>query len=151
MIGLKLEPRIFLPVAPHPRPEFRLDKPIHSAIMPGNGDCVTPSVRKVLADSHVPAVAVVVLLLFSFGRLAQALLALLPRVVDFLLVAIAAHGPSISFTIVDRLMLTPPLAGLFKAFAGFAASCLLARGIHGVGPFRCLIPLGAALARRNRA
>lgn len=120
--------------------------------MPADGDGVTPSLRNVLADSRVSAVAVVVLLLFSFGRLVHALLALFPWFVDFLLTATAVHGlPSVSFTVVDRLMLTPPLAGLFKAFAGFAAAWLLARQIHGVGPFRCLFPFRVTWARRNRA
>ena len=81
---------------------------------------MTPSLRKLLADSHVSTVAVAVLLLVSFGKLLHALLILLPSVLDFLLTAIAIHGlPSLSFTVADRLMLTPPLAGLFKAFAGF--------------------------------
>lgn len=113
---------------------------------------MTPSLRKLLADSHVSTVAVAVLLLVSFGKLLHALLILLPSVLDFLLTAIAIHGlPSLSFTVADRLMLTPPLAGLFKAFAGFSAAWLLAQWVHGVGPFRCLITLRAALPGRNCA
>jgi hypothetical protein len=122
------------------------------AKIPIDGDGVTPCLRKTLADSHVSAVAVVVLLLFSFGRLAHALPALLPWVVDFLLTAIAVRGlPSVSFTVADRLMLTTPITGLFTAFAGFAAAWLLARWVHGVGPFRCLYAFRAEVTRRNRA
>jgi hypothetical protein len=134
------------------RLEFHLVRPIRSEIMPSNGDGVTSSLRKVLAESHVSAVAVAVLLLISFGSLFHALLALLPWIIDFLLTAIAVHGlPSVSFTVADRLILTAPLAGLFKAFAGFIAACLLARWGHRVGLFRCLATLRAALPRRNRA
>jgi hypothetical protein len=116
--------------------------------MPTNGDGVTPSLRKALADSHVSAVAVLVLLLFSFGRLFHALLVPLPWTLDFLLTAIAVHAlPSVSFTVADRLMVVTTLASLFKASAGFAAAWLLSRWVHGVGPFRCLITLRAAWPR----
>jgi hypothetical protein len=133
------------------RLEFHLVKLNRSAIMPSNGDGVTPSLRKALADTHVSAVAVAVLLLLSFGRLIHALLVPFSRILDLLLMAIAVQGsPSVSFTVADRLMLAITLAGLFKASAGLAAAWLLARWVHGVGPFRCLITLRAAWPRRNR-
>lgn len=120
--------------------------------MPTNGDVVTSPLHKALADSHVSAVAVAVLLFFSIGRLFVALLVPFSRVLDLLLMAIAVQGlPSVSFTIADRIMMTTALTGLFKAFAGFAAAWLLARWIHGVGPFRCLTTLRAALPGRIRA
>jgi hypothetical protein len=120
--------------------------------MPTDADGVTSSLRKVLADSHVSAVAVLVLLVISFGRLFLALLVPLSRVLDLLLTAIAVQGlPSVSFTIADRILLTTTLTSLFKAFTGFAAAWLLARWVHGVGPFGCLTTLRAAWPRRNRA
>jgi hypothetical protein len=120
--------------------------------MPTNGDCVKPSLREILANSHIPAVAIAVLLLWSLNWGFQALWSPLLRVGDFLFIAVAILKiPYFSPTLTgaDLFMLTTTLLFLFNALISFAAAWLLARWVYGVGPLRSLSKYRTRLARRN--
>jgi hypothetical protein len=109
---------------------------------------VRPSLREILADSHVSAVAIAVLLYWSLYWGFNALWSMLARAANFLFTAVAILGipfGSSTFTGVDRLMLT----FLFNAFVCFAAAWLLSRWVYGTGPLRSLTKCRTRLARRN--
>ncbi len=113
-----------------------------------------PHLREILAGSHVAAVAIVVLLLWSIVSAGQALLRPTWRAVSFLITAVAIWDvpyiqPGLSFG--DRLLLTGWLIGLVHAVATFAAAWLLSRWVYGVGPFRSLGTYQARLNRRSHA
>lgn len=110
-----------------------------------------PSLREILADSHIAAVATAVLLLLSLREGIQALWNPLLRAAVFLSTAVAISGiPYIGpYTIVDRLMLDTTLLFLFNALIDFVAAWLLSRWAYGVGPFRGLSKYRTRLARGN--
>jgi hypothetical protein len=113
---------------------------------------VKPSLREILAESHVSAVAIVVLLYWSLYWGFIALWSPLAGAANFLLTAVAIRGIpyfSSTFTIVDRLELITALAFLFNAFVCLAAAWLLSRWAYGMGPLRSLSKSGKRLARRN--
>lgn len=110
------------------------------------------SVREILADSHVSAVAIAVLLLWSLEWGFQALWDPLFRAVSFLITAVAILDiPYFSRTLspVDRLTLITTFFYLFSALISFAAACLLSRWVYGVGPLRSLSTYRTRLRRRN--
>lgn len=109
------------------------------------------SLREILADSHIAAVATAVLLLWSLYSGFHALWSPLWRAATFLFTAVAIlgipyRGPA---TIEDRLMLTTTSVFLFSALISFAAAWLLSRWVYGVGPLRSLSKHRTRLARRN--
>jgi len=109
---------------------------------------VRPSLREILADSYVSAVAIAVLLYWSLYWGFSALWSILAHAASFLFTAVAILGiPYVSstFTGADRLMLTV----LFNAFVCFAAAWLLSRWVYGTGPLRSLSKCRTRLARRN--
>jgi Zn-dependent protease with chaperone function len=113
---------------------------------------VKPSLREILANSHIPAVAIAVLLLWSLNWGFQALWSPLLRVGDFLFTAVAILKISYfspTLTGADLFMLTTTLLFLFNALISLAAAWLLARWVYGVGPLRSLSKYRTRLARRN--
>ena len=91
---------------------------------------MTPSVRKALADSHVSAVAIVVLCTFSLENLLRGLSELAgPAIFDVgnLLVHFA-----------EKISVVIVLSNFFGAFSAFAAAWFLSHWIFGKGPFRSL-------------
>jgi hypothetical protein len=67
---------------------------------------VKPAVREILTRSHVAAVAIVVLLLSSFGTLVRAISKPLPGVPDYVATAVAILGtPARGFTVTDKITL----------------------------------------------
>ena len=113
-----------------------------------------PSLREVLRASHVSAVAVVVLLVWSFEEAFRGLLGPLWRAADFLITAVAILDIpyfSRTLTVVDRLMLITAFSYLLGAIGNLAAAWLLSRWVYGLGPFRCLNRYYTGLARRKHA
>ena len=101
-----------------------------------------PSVRQVLADSHIAAVAIVVLLLWSLDWAFRALWTPVSRAVGFVLTAVAIFDIpyfSPTLTIVDRLMLIGTLAYLYGSIVSLSAAWLLSRWVYGMGPLRVLM------------
>jgi hypothetical protein len=101
---------------------------------------VTRSLRKVLADSHVAAVAIALLLLWTFDSAFRGLWDPVYRAVVFVFTAIAIWDiPYFSFTTVDRLMLIRTCYFLYSAIATLAAASLLSRWVYGRGPVAILV------------
>ncbi len=100
-----------------------------------------PSLRKVLAESHVAAVAVAVLLLFSLINLFHALARPLVQLAEFLITAVAILGvPAYSWplTTADWIMLAPSFFYLYSFAVTLTAAWLLSRWVYGAGPIRSL-------------
>lgn len=111
-----------------------------------------PSVRKILADSHVATVAVALLLLFSLINLFHALARPSVQLAEFLITAIAILGvPSGSWplTTADWIMLTPSFFYLYSFAVTLAAAWLLSRWVYGAGPIRSLSRYRDILSRRT--
>ena len=110
------------------------------------------SLREILAGSHIAAIAMAVLLLWSIDWGFRVLWSPLPRVATFLATAVAIRGipyfPS-TLTGADRAMLVSTLLYLFGALACTAAAWLLSRWVYGVGLFRSLSEYRVILTRSN--
>ena len=111
------------------------------------------SLRQTLADSHVAAVAIAFLLLWSLDDGFRALWAPLPQATVWLATGIAIRGiPDSSFPLglSGRFILISALSYLFGALISLVAAWLMSRWVFGVGPLRCLAPSIARFAGRNR-
>src|SRR5882724_12252358 len=98
-----------------------------------------PSLREILADSHISVVAIAVLIYWSLYWGFTAIESPLARLASFLFAAVAILDipyDSFTFTGTDRLAWTTTLAVLFNAFVCLAAAWLLSRWVYGVGPLR---------------
>ena len=108
------------------------------------------SLRDVLAQSQVAAIAIAVLLLWGIDALLRALWEPLYRVITFLFTAVAIRDiPYYSFSRADWLLWILALFNLLFAFLSLAAAWLLSQWVHGVGPFRSLRQCVASLKRRH--
>jgi hypothetical protein len=113
---------------------------------------VKPSLREILVDSHISAVALVVLLFWSLESIYHALWDPLFRAASFLITALAILDIpyfSSSPALTDRRMLIITFLNLFYAFLNLAAAWLLSRWVYGMGPLHSLSKYHARLARRN--
>jgi hypothetical protein len=109
--------------------------------MPPIGETVKPTLRMVLADSHISAVAIAVLLLRSLEWAFRALVGPLLRVAGALFYAVAIlEIPDFSLTLDrrDRLILITTFSYFFGALSSVAAAWLISRGVYGVGPLHVL-------------
>ncbi|MBI3406202.1 MAG: hypothetical protein HY046_12185 [Acidobacteria bacterium] len=110
-----------------------------------------PSLRETLADSHISAVAIAVLLALSINYGVRGLLIPIGDAAVFLFTAVAILDiPYFTLTGADGLVLTATLTFLFNAFVCFAAAWLLSRWSYGKGPLRSLNKYRTILARRSR-
>jgi hypothetical protein len=94
-----------------------------------------PSVRKILADSHVAAVAISVFLLRSLNSVFATVV-----VLDVPYFSRSLGYPDTLITMASYL---------FDALISFTAAWLLSRWVYGVGPFRSLTRYRSTLTRRN--
>jgi len=121
--------------------------------MPANGESMKPSLRKILADSHIAAIAIAVLLFWMLSSAFRAPWDPLSRAADFLFTAVAIGGvpyiPS-KLDFADRLMLFTTVTYFFTALISFGVAWLLSRWVYRVGPFRSLSNYRTQLVRRNR-
>ena len=100
-----------------------------------------PSLRETLVDSHISAVAIAALLIWSLHWGFLALWEPLSRIASFLFTGVAILGiPYFSFTfnIENRMLVSTTLMYLFNSLATLAAAWLLSRWAYGVGPLRSL-------------
>jgi hypothetical protein len=110
---------------------------------------VRPTLRGVLADSHMGEVSIAVLLLRALESGVKALQGPLFRFADFLVTAAAIRGiPYHSGTSI-LIDLAIPLVYLTEAMTAFVAAWLVSRWVYGVGPFRSLSKCRARLTRRS--
>ena len=108
------------------------------------------SLRESLAESHVSAVTIAVLLIWSLDSGFQALWGPLSRAVRFLFTAVAILDIpyfSTSFNGEDRILLNSTLLYLFHFLITLAAAWLLSRWVYGEGPLRSLGTYGNRLIR----
>jgi hypothetical protein len=108
------------------------------------------SLRQVLADSHVSAIAIAVLLLWSLDSAFRGLWEPFSRVLTFVVTAIAIRDiPYFSFTRLDRFLLLAASVYLAYSVITFAAAVFLSRWVYGIGPLRALSECRDRLLRRS--
>jgi hypothetical protein len=113
---------------------------------------VKRSLREILADSHIAAVAIAVLLLWSLNSGFQALRDPVPRAASFSVEAVAIRGipfGSREMFFSDWIMLIPTFAYLLGAATSLGAAWLVSRWVFGAGPLTSLSKYGPRLARRK--
>ncbi|SRR5258708_820178 len=118
-----------------------------------NGSIARPSLREALANSHVSAVAIAVLLFFSVQAMLFGLWVPTFRVLNYLFEAVAildtpyfARG----LTIIDRTQILITSFYFVHAVFSFVAAWTISQWVYGAGPIRALIVHRAALQRGNR-
>jgi hypothetical protein len=108
--------------------------------------------RERLADSHVAAIAVAALLVWSLDAAFRAVLAPLGRVVDYLANAIGIFGfPYFSFTHENYFILLNTLSYLVPALCNFAAAWGISHWVYGTRPLNIFSLYRARFARRKIA
>ena len=110
------------------------------------------SFREALADSHVSAVAIALLLFRSLSWVVGAFSWPFLRLVDFLATAVAIrHVPFISpkLDVADRYMLVNACFFFLNAAIALVAALILSRWVYGEGPLRSLRGYRERLARRS--
>ena len=110
------------------------------------------SVRGVLAESHIAAVAIAVLLIGAIATGVVALWEPITRLAEFTVTAIAIHDmPSISpgLSFEDRAMLLFSSAKALNALLCLAGAWILSRWVYGVGPLRSLSTYRDVIVRRS--
>jgi hypothetical protein len=113
---------------------------------------VKPSVRETLAETHISAVAIALLLLWSLDSGVQALWGPLYRTAGFLFTALAIWDvPYFSHTlsVADRFMWMTTFSYVFGSLICLAAAWLLSRWVYGMGPLRSLSTHYSRLRRRT--
>src|SRR6266487_4644827 len=110
------------------------------------------SLRKILADSHVSAVAIAVLLFWSLDYAFWALWGPLSPAANLLFKAVTIldipYFPR-TFTITDRFTLFITFSYLLNSLVCLAAAGLLSRWVYGMGPLRSLSKYRIRPERRN--
>jgi hypothetical protein len=119
-----------------------------------HGKSVKSPLRKVLADSHVAAVIIALLLLWALNFGFTALLEPLVRLADFLFTAIAISDvPYVSrhLTAEQESMLINTAAYSVSTIAVVVAAYFFSHWVYGVGPLRSLSAYRTRLVRRKHA
>jgi hypothetical protein len=122
------------------------------ATLPGIGARVKRSWTDRLAESHVAAVAIALLLAWSLEAAFAGVWGPLSHLLGYLMTAAAILDVpyfSRTLTTMDRLELLVAGAELFYAFVYLAAACLLSGYVYGTGPIRSLSQYRSILQRRN--
>jgi hypothetical protein len=112
------------------------------------------SLRQTLVDSHVAAVAIMLLLFWSFKWTIEAFWEPISRLAKFLFTAVAILDiPYISPTldVTDRHMFINTCFFFLNAVSAVAAAWLLSQWVYGEGPFRSLSRYRRRLERRSDA
>ena len=97
------------------------------------------SLREILGETYIAAVAIAVLLFWSIELVLWALWGPCYRAAEFV------------FTMPDWLLVFRTVSYLYGALISLAAAWVLSRWIYGAGPLRALMQCRARLARRNDA
>jgi hypothetical protein len=127
---------------------------VKSAKMPSGRTIVNPSLREVLAESHIAAVAIAVLLVWSLEWLLDALWIPFFRVGEFVINAIAILGipyDSHVFDFADRQTVFFSLFYCFLALTAIATAWTLSRWVYGIGPLKTLREYHKKFVRRSHA
>lgn len=122
------------------------------ATLPRIGARVKRSWADILAESHVAAVAIALLLAWSLEAAFTAVWGPLSHLLSYLMTAVAILDVpyfSRTLTTMDRLELLLAASELFYAFVYLAAACLLSGCVYGMGPIRSLSQYSAIIRGRN--
>lgn len=113
-----------------------------------------PSLREVLANSHVAAVAIAVLLFWFMSSMFEVLWPWMERVLKFLITTVAILDiPYLSptLTVLNRSMLIILSFYLYQAIISLSAAWLLSQWIYGTGPLQALSTYHSQLSGKNNA
>jgi hypothetical protein len=113
-----------------------------------------PSVRQVLADTHIAAIAIAILLLSTIKPVFRALELPLERLTDFVATAIAIRGAPSNFllsTSSDRIVFGSTAIVIVAAGAEVVIAWFLSRWVYGEGPLRSLRKYRGRLPWRRNA
>ena len=107
------------------------------------------SIREVLADSHVAAVAIAVLVIGALDSVGEAVWPPLNRILTFLGTAIAIRDiPYFGVTILDRMYVSNAVTYGIFAVSNFLAAWILSRWVYGAGPIRSFADCAMRMSRR---
>lgn len=108
------------------------------------------SLRRALADSHIAALAVAILLFFSLEGLSDALFYLVNHLVLFVRLAATYRSFDVMRPLAERdpEMLPRTLSSLIGTFAVIFSAWLLSRWIYRANPLRCLASYRDRVSRR---
>lgn len=112
------------------------------------------TLRDILAESHVGAAAIAVLVIWSLDGASRALWGPVSRIAGWLLTAIAIFDiPYFSATLTtsDRLILITTCSYLYSAAVSFSAAWFLSQWLYGAGPIRTLVDCRNKLRGRKDA
>jgi hypothetical protein len=113
---------------------------------------VRPTLRAILADSHIAAVAIVVLLIWSVDSGVRAIGPPILSVFSFLVTMVAIRNIPYGFGIFSLgslLSQVPAFTHFLDAVVSLSAAWVLSRWVYKVGPCRSLVECRARLARRS--
>jgi len=113
---------------------------------------VQVSLRKLLGDSHIPAVTISLLLFFSLKSFLQALPHPLMRVFGFVITAVAIRDvPYIPhpLDVADKMTLVGTASLLYNALTCFIAAWLVSHWIYRATPLHVLSTYWSKLSRRK--
>jgi hypothetical protein len=110
------------------------------------------ALRQMLLDSHVSAVAIAVLLIWSVSYVLEGFWQPVFSTISFTMTAIAIRGlpfvpPRFSFA--QREMIFVTCDELFNAAVSILAAIILSRWVYGMGPLRSLKMCHERLVRRD--
>ena len=111
-----------------------------------------PTLREVLADSHIAAVSILLLLVWSLGTAFRAIGPSILSIVDFLITGVAIRDIPYGFgnyTWRYWLSQVPTFTQFLNAVVSLRVAWGLSRWLYKVGPCRSLIECRARLARRK--
>lgn len=103
------------------------------------------SLRQALVESHIAAVTIALLLLWSLNNFVDALWKELPRTIEFVVTVVAIRDIPYSartFTVAAGLELMVVGHYLYFALACFFAASVLSHWVYGAGPLRSLFRYG---------
>jgi len=112
-----------------------------------------PTFREILSDSHIPAIAVATLLVWSLESGIEALQHPATKAAGYLSYAIAIWGVPYSapgLSPVERLRLEITLQYSCYTVIQLIAAWLISKWAYGAGPFTCLNAYWIRVNRRNR-
>jgi hypothetical protein len=115
---------------------------------------VRPTLRELLADSHIAAVAIVVLLILALDSGVRAIGRPLISLADFLVNVAAISGLPYGFGFFSLgywLPQIPTFTHIINAVSCASAAWVLSIWVYKLGPLRSLTQCRSRLARRNHA
>lgn len=106
------------------------------------------SLKEVLADSHIAAIVIAVLLFWAVDSTFQALSPYVADAIEFVATAVAIFDiPYLSFTALNRFQLIISLAYLYAAVVEIVAASLISQWVYKSGPISALMDVRRTVTR----